>query len=282
MSRSKEDAPEPREFAIKDAAVAKFLYSPRKEDGSRDFGMEKKLSGLESTLAGLWPSLTTELLPLTKDVRKVVALFLATLYLRHPARRTAQKDVHATLVHFYESYFDALGEMPPEIQYVDRGKPKTISTSGFEKWTNATDVDHHRLFVNFLSSESIHLARLLLKKRWSVIFATEPVFVTSDEPVILEGPPERTLPAGFGTPGATVTFPISPFRLLRLDDQPGDDGLYYPLKQPTDVPFPSSVIFNCTVWVNAHRFMFSNRPSDQVIREIVTFVDWSHLDGIES
>jgi hypothetical protein len=276
LSRRKEDTAEPRRFTVKDAAVETFLYSPKHPDGSRRFETENKLAGLESTLAKLWPRLATEVLPLTNNVRKILAIFLATLYLRHPRRRVDQKYAHAQLVRGFEAAFGASGHMPPEIKLVCRGRENILRTAGYDEWKNAGDDHLHQMFVDFLNREAIGLAERLLAKRWSVILSDTPVFATSDEPFVLEAPPERAgRPAGFATPGVTLSFPICPHRLLRIDDKAGENGVYYSLYDADHLPFPACAVFNYAIWVNAHRFMFSHRRSDEVIREIAAFVDWA-------
>ena len=141
--------------------------------------------------------------------------------------------------------------------------------------------DHHRAFVDFIAQEGKWLAKVLLKKRWSVIVADEPVFVTSDNPVILDGPPDRNEGFGFGTRGMTVTFPLSPKMLLHLSDRKNgeNDGLYCPLQGIANMPGPPWAAFNWQVWVNASRLMLSPRPADVVLSEIVAFHDWAQANS---
>jgi len=281
FSRDKSASPEVHQIGVKNAALEGFLYSPKNVDGTRDFAMESRLGNLEGFLAPFWDRFATEFLPLGDAERKAVSLFLATLYLRHPERRQLVKANHQRMVEFFESEFRKLGYVPKEIQLIRKGKPVSFSTDRFEEWKNSDDNDHHKHFVDFIRSDTIVIARLLLKKRWSVVFSDKPVFVTSDNPLVMEGPAERPERFGFGTPGMKILFPISPHRLLRLADDDENDGKYCPLLEPEDLPIAPWSIFNWQIWVNAYRFLFSPRHCDGVLREIVAFVDWAHSQARE-
>jgi Protein of unknown function (DUF4238) len=241
--------------SVESVAVERFLYSPKDSDGSRDFKLEKKLAELEGTIGRLWPELTEMRIGLTDSVRKIIGLFVATLHLRHPERRKEMLKLHGRLVDRVETQLRCFKKIPPTIDIDINGRMMTFKTEGFEDWKNKTADEHHRSFVDFVAQEGKWLAKILLKKRWSVIVAEEPVFVTSDNPVILEGPLHRKKSFGFGTPGMTVTFPLSPKMLLHLDDRNGEDGLYCPLKGMPGVPLPAWAPFNWQVWVNASRLM---------------------------
>ena len=83
-----------------------------------------------------------------------------------------------------------------------------------------------------MAREGKWLAKILLKKRWSVIVADEPGIGHFRQSGILDGPSDRNEGFGFGTRGMTVTFPLSPKMLLHLSDRENgeDDGLYCPLQ----------------------------------------------------
>ena len=69
-----------------------------------------------------------------------------------------------------------------------------------------------------------------MRKRWSTILADDDAFVTSDRPVSIEHHAREVF--GVATPGSIVTFPLTPRRLLVMDDrheQPANQ--YYPLKR---------------------------------------------------
>ena len=117
-----------------------------------------------------------------------------------------------------------------------------------------------------MESEALQIAELLLRKRWSVIFASDEVFITSDTPVSVNH--ESRPKAGFGTLGAVVTFPLSSKRLLVLDDKLKEPGnQYYPLQAQ------STGAINLNIWKNSNRFMITGQPVPKVLAEILSFED---------
>src|SRR5258707_2926958 len=68
---------------------------------------------------------------------------------------------------------------------------------------------------------------------------------------------------GFRTPDTTVVLPLSPTRLLWLDNRHHEpDGQYYPLKD-------NGASMNGLLWRNSIEYMFSSRTTDQVCAEMV-------------
>lgn len=120
-----------------------------------------------------------------------------------------------------------------------------------------------------IRAESGNLAKILLKKRWSVVFADNEHFITSDKPVGVQHRSREVF--GIGTTGAVVSFPLSPTRILMMDDQHQEPAnQYYPLK-------PDNVgAFNYGIWHAGARFMVTGRPVTEVLSEIV---GWAESEG---
>jgi hypothetical protein len=263
FSKRNEDG-DPVVTNIKNVATGRYLYSPKNDDGSRDWETEEKFQQLESLLATLWPSLANGFVDLGDDstLRRILALFIATLYLRNRARLRDVKDVHRRLVDFYETIpKDKEGNpLVMEIEYRDKTMP--FDTLAYREYKNADADDIRRMFVGQIRSNAIWLAESLLKKRWSVVFSETPVFITTDHPVTIAHTERERF--GFKTEGTVVFFPLSPTRILLMDDlndQPR--GYYYPLGDHGPAPF------NFVLWRDAGRFMISPRPTDQVCAEMI-------------
>ena len=272
MSRDKNASIDPLRPSTKCVAVEKLLYSPQNSDGTRDFAVEKKLSDLEGLLAGVWPEFAAMPVEISEASRKILALFLATLYLRHPSQREAVTNTRQQILEKVEADFENLAPRS-HLDYLVNGEPYQLGVEEFREYKNATDNDHHQAFVENIQSGAVPLAERLLKKRWTFIVADEPVFVTCDNPMSLRGPNYTDDKFGFGTPGMSVDFPISPHVLLRLDD--GEGLRLCPLcKSPytTDRPWAA---FNSEMWTNASRFMFSPRDPYGVLEEMVDFWDFA-------
>jgi len=266
FSKDKEDG-DPVLTNIRKICAKRYLYSPPDKNGQRDWILEKKLSELESLLSVMWPTLAEGDADLQWEaLRKGVSLFLSVLCLRHPNNLIECVNAHQHIVNIY----DTAPKKPdgtPDIEYVEiNGMIKKIDTSDWHEYRNWQKDDHHRFFAKSIEFHAVDIAELLLQKRWSVIFADTPVFITSDNPVS-KAHLERDK-FGFGTKGTIVTFPISPTRLLVMDDMHHEPaGQYYPLH--ADGPGP----YNLGIWKNGSRFMISPRDVDDVLAEMLEWAD---------
>jgi len=240
---------------------------PSVHDGERDWRLELKLGDLESALARMWPMANADFLDLgDAGTRKSLALFLAVIWLRHPDNLALAARLHGALVGMFDSApKDPAGN--PHVTAVIKGEETTDrhirlgSDTGSLIVTIITDSLPKRI-----ERDAIHLAEILLSKRWSVIFAEHPIFITSDKPITKA---HQTLERfGFGTKGTLVSFPLSPTRVLFMDDNHGEPGnQYYPLNAGD----PAAL--NFTAMRNAANFIISPRPTDDVLREIVSLAD---------
>jgi len=251
---------------IRNICARRYLYSPESEAGLRDWSLESKLQDLEYLLAQIWPAVAEDFIDLNAEsIRKAVALFVAVLYLRHPSNIGVVTHLHQQLASIFEKApRDANGA--PLINAIEiDGKQLPFDSSGWQEYKERNTTEHHKFFIRVVQSEAIVLATILLKKRWSVISSGNPVFATSDNPVSKQ---HQSRPVfGFGTEGVVVTFPISPTRLLVMDDlfdQPA--GQYYELSN--DGPGPHNLL----IWRNGN-LMISHRNPDAVMSEMLEWAD---------
>lgn len=239
--------------SIHKVAAQKNLYSTIKTDGSRCMKTEIKLSGLEGILSQIWEQFANDFIDLGNiNIRRAVALFLATLVLRNPEKIDEIKKIHEKIVNWVET-------IPPE-----EFTPELLME--FNQYKNTSENSFQEFFIEHIHNDAMLIAELFLAKRWSIIFSDEPVFITSDSPVVIVN--DKHKPYGIKTKGTVIIFPISPTRLLWLDDlyeQP--QYQYYPLK------YQDSRSYNLLIWLNASRYMFSHRNSDEVLTEIVSYID---------
>lgn len=97
--------------------------------------------------------------------------------------------------------------------------------------------------------------------RYTMVVAERSVFVTSDNPVAITHPSDAF--KGVGDPSARILYPISPTRLLILDNRRGEpDGGYHHLADED----PATA--NLAAWRNAMEYMFSSRHPAAVIAEL--------------
>jgi hypothetical protein len=74
--------------------------------------------------------------------------------------------------------------------------------------------------------------------------------------------------SGLRTPGVVVSFPISPKRMLVMDDRHHEPAnQYYPLQAS------GAGAINYHLWRNGSRFMITGRSVHEVLAEIVEWED---------
>jgi len=266
FSKNDEDG-DPKLTNIRNICAKRFLYSPPNKEGQREWGLEARLSDIEQLLSVIWPTLAEGHADLLwEPLRKAVSLFVSILYLRHPNGLKQCIEAHEHLVELY----DQAPKKPdgtPDIAYAEvNGKLRKFDSSDWHEYKNWKEDDHHRFFCDSVQAHAGQMAKLLLNKRWSIIFADTPAFITSDNPVCKDHLQKEKF--GFGTEGTILTLPISPTRLLIMDDNHREPaGQYYPLR--ADGPGP----FNLGIWRNGSRFMISQRDVDEVLAEILEWAD---------
>ena len=259
---------DPRRTSIRNVGGQNYLYSPKGRDGSRSWKMEELFGRLEALLAGIWPELANGFVDVHGDeaVRRILALFISTLHLRHPNSIRMTADIHTKLVSMYEEFpKDATGN--PQISVVNhRGDVVPFDNSGYPEYKDADPENIRRMFVDEIRANAAYFAEALMEKRWSVIFSDSPAFITTDKPVTVVNP--RREPFGISTPGTIISIPLSPTRVLLMDDRLDQPkGHYYPLAKHGPGPI------NLTAWRCCERFMISPRNTDDVIAEMLDWAD---------
>jgi len=267
FSKDKKDG-DPSLPNIRNICAKRYLYSPIGSDGQRQWALESKLHNLESALSTVWPSLANGYVDLMqqKSIRKLVALFVSVMHLRHPDSFTESIQIHNRMVQMYEKAPKRM-DGRPDIDVIEiNGEMHEIDTIGWDEYRNWNKNDHHRFFARIIHSHTVFLAELLLKKRWSVIYSEKTAFVTSDHPVGKQHQKKEKF--GFATEGTIISFPLSPTRLLVIDDMHCEpECQYYPLHNNDPGPF------NLLIWRNGSRFMISQRNIDEVLLEMVEWAD---------
>ncbi|MER8824624.1 DUF4238 domain-containing protein [Mesorhizobium sp. M0904] len=96
--------------------------------------------------------------------------------------------------------------------------------------------------------------------RWSIITSERPVFITSDSPVTVLHPSMRF--RGLKDAETSVIFPLSPTRVLHLDNRNSEpDCQYYAVPGKGEVQ-------NILNWRNVVEHMFTHRHPDEVSAEM--------------
>ena len=248
---------------VRNVCGKRYLYSPIDKTGNRLWDLESKLDRLESTMALIWSEVAEGFVDLgDESIRKGLALFAAVMHLRNPEVRKFVEKLHKRLTETYESG-PLRSDGTPEVESLDIcGVIYAVDHRDWHKYRAWGKNDHDKFFAHIVEEEATHLAELLMKKRWAVVFSESDVFITSDRPVAVQHLSKKVV--GFGTENAIITFPLSPKRVLVMDNRHEEpDNQYYPLQETNEGAF------NHAIWSNGSRFMITGRAIPDVLREIV-------------
>jgi hypothetical protein len=252
---------------VKEVAASDFLYSHLKPDGSRCFKVEKQLAKMETMIARLYPRIADGIPDLSTawGIKKLTALFIVSLILRHPDSEAVTKDTHQKLVNLIEKApKDERGL--PQINHVYRdGQQFPFDTSDYESYKTADDNQMKEMFANQIRPIAAQLSEELFKKRWIFLCCDLPIFFSSDKPVIQQHTGIKKF--GVGTPGVNLWFPVSPFRMLWMKDGDGQPDGFYPF------PEAEAVGLNAFTMSNATRFLLSHEHPDARMQDVSRLAD---------
>ncbi len=227
--------------------------------------IENELAKLESAVAdpNFWPLLSNDFIDLGHlPYRKIISLFLATLFVRNPAILSKQIDLHNKIVGFVEFQPKELDGQPPLRDIYIGRQGHQFDYEEWEQYKRMAEDDIHGVFVNSIKPNAFWIAEKLLAKRWSVVFVDQPLFVTSTSPFFVTNP--ELDPIQVLGPKSTLMWPISPTRILCLDELDEPSDLYYPLRDLKAVG-----MYTYLSWVNTDHFLLPPRPIPDVLHEMI-------------
>jgi len=248
------DGSKPFRTTPRNVAAECGLYTPIPGAEAVRHDHELWFAGWEGMFSGKWPDIFDR--ADNPDTRRNLARFLATLLLRHPASRQIVGDINRRLL--------AMASNARIDQRVSiSGGQASVQVSAAEiREFAATNSDAVRTdWLRQMPALAPSLGELLFSRRWGVIFAPEPAFITSDNPVSLDRGAYRGEKFGLGTPGTLISFPISPTRFLLIADEWDHPFMHYRLEDHG--------VFMRRVVRGAHRFVFSSHESRK-LAEIVS------------
>jgi hypothetical protein len=246
-----------------------YLYSPANADGDRSFELEERFSKVEGLLSHLWPELATGFADMSDSaIRKAIALLASILLMRTPAAFEQTQKIHYDMVSVFDTFPTDEDGNPLISEILIQGKPVPFEVSSYPQFRSASNEALRHMFVNVIKESVGPIAEMLLEKRWSVIVADYPAFITTDNPVtyINRDPKKRTF--GIKTEQTSVLLPLSPTRLLLMDDMHDEpSNQYYPLEAD------NQGLFNIILGGNANLYMISSRHPDVVCKEMIRAAD---------
>lgn len=135
-----------------------------------------------------------------------------------------------------------------------------LDAKSWPAYRDGTEDDIKRMWLEQVGSAT-WMAELLLNMRWSIIASEKPVFITIDNPVVPLHPSLQF--RGIKNPETSLMFPLSPTRLLWLDNRHHEPkNQYYPLKN-------NGGGLNGLLWRHAIENMFVHRDPHLVCAEML-------------
>jgi hypothetical protein len=158
--------------------------------------------------------------------------------------------------------FAEFPDLPDAVEFA--GQTYELDKDSWPSYSNAGEDEIKRMWLDEVGSAA-WLAEILMGMRWAVLVSDEPVFVTTDNPVVTLHPSLQF--QGIKNAETSVVFPLSPTRLLHIDNRMSEpDGQYYPLRG-------SAGSLNGLLWRYAINAMYSSRHTDHVCAEICADAD---------
>ena len=206
-------------------AVEKGLYDSSMIVGMKDWDTERTLSGLEGIFSSVWPGIF-ERIHEAPDTKWILAQYLAITHLRHPYQKGKIRGINQ----MYRDIVEDLQGQHDEVEFIHGDQKVKVPIDEIREHASDTDENINRAFIRFLRQSTEDLADVFIQRKWGVFVADYPAFVTGDCPLVRWKGDSTKERFGFATPGTQITFPLSPYKLLMIQDGFEEDGMLYPLE----------------------------------------------------
>jgi Protein of unknown function (DUF4238) len=203
-------------LALENVAVQKHFYTYEGADGTLHPELELALGEVESKSAPIFDNLLSGR-PISRDSKAILSGFLATMYLRTPAIRRLAADLRSALIKRNVSERIAKGE---QLNVIDGETATTPDHSITLEELNTFDVTYEvpQNAPLIVLGGAKKISQPLFDMNWSLVTPRNGYFVTSDHPVVFASSDviKDTLDevGDFNRPEATISFPLSPNKLL--------------------------------------------------------------------
>lgn len=255
---------DPQKRSIREVTIQNYLYSVLSKDGKVDFHLENKLGLLEDDISRLWKELSSNIIDYSSsDVRQGIALFAAVQLLRNPYLQKKFNETVDLVENYYENASPTLvdGIMKKIVRV--NGKPMPIGAEEWKHYKKFELPEIKEMWHSAINREATDFAEKLLQKRWSILVSENSDFITSDFPVYVANSELKKYQ--IAAKGAIIFFPISPERVLRMDDKNGPNNTYMKVTKN------AALSINIMTCMNADKVILSSREPLDVMPEINDF-----------
>lgn len=275
--------------ATKDIANMRGLYTIVREDGQKDGILEGTFATeIESPAIRIINNMTSvfHYVP-QREERAQIAYYMAFQYLRtlEGKRRFELETGRLASIDLFN-----LANKPEEIKKLLRSKGKAHDDEAINKYQKMileTIKDHElspsgNMWLKLLTDGMQHIAPILVERyRWHIYYYDQPIFITSDHPVILRKIHNDHMGTGFAN-ADEVMFPLSKNHALILST---DEGL--PEKVHINPELKAAEMLNYFIMQNSYLEVYcppslTSKHGGQALgkRAIVT-MSGGDIEGIE-
>jgi len=227
--------------AVRNVCGKRYLYTPLDESGNRDTSLDKYLDELEAETAALWPVLARDCADLSEPaLRNRLARFTAYLHLRN---FELFRLIDSTL-----NLRNKLYGVPSEELLASR-------SAGMPDLKDAG-----RFFVHTVRNGADRITKTFAEMRWTMVCSGVDVFATSDRPVTFLH--ETLKMPGPGKQGSVALIPLTPRRLLAMDDRHDQPANFYRNLDGDSRASP----FNAAIFDKAVRFVIGSKRLTDVLK----------------
>ncbi len=259
----KSEKSEPRN--IKKIAKENYLYSPKDSNGNRSMYMEKRLGDMENLISLIWNDFSNDFIDLENyNTKKVMAMFISSLILRHPDNLEKNENSRNFLINDIIKHNHLNNK---KVAFIVNGEEHPFDISELTK--KATEYEKSMFFVENIDYFMNEFSEIFMKKKWSIIISEEKKFITSDNPIIIDN--NLTNIFGLNTQGTIILFPISPKRLLQLEDYTDDNEKeevsYHPINED------HHSLYNHIIWNSSDNHILANKNFEDILNEIYNYIE---------
>jgi len=247
---------------IRKIAKEYFLYSPKDSNGNRSMYMENRLKEIEDVVSLIWKDFSNKYIDLEDyNTKKVIALFLSSLMLRHPNNLKRNENHRDFLIN------DIIKHNPPnnqKITFIVNGEEQEFDISEITK--EISEYEKSMLLVENIDYFTNKYSEIFMEKKWSIITSEEKKFITSDNPIVISN--NLTDIFGLRTKGTIILFPISPKRLLQLEDYANNEDKkisYHPINKG------HHSLYNHILWNSSDKHIIAHENLENIINEIYNY-----------
>ena len=170
---------------------------------------------------------------------------------------TTLKKLLTNIVAYFQKKAD---QMKPDekIEFLGQNKTVLLRPAEIKQTFNAENAQS--AFVNLMPEQAERISEILVNRRWGIIFSDTPAFATSDSPVVLYRGTCTDACVDFATPGTMIFFPVSPTRMILIDNSLQLDFGLYTTANPD--------AFNKIIAEAAVRFVYADKESNDFSQKI--------------